>query len=203
MGFVAMEEYPMIMNDDPVESDEILAARAQNGDTQAFGTLVERYEQKLLRYGRKFISRPEDIEDIVQTAFMSSYQNIRSFDVRQRFSPWMYRIAHNAFVNALRKNTNSFITIDFDTFISHPVYDDPAQKEREVGEMRSMIDKGLEQLSAKYREVLILYYLEEMPYKDIATVLQVPVSTVGVRITRAKKELKTIYEKMQLSHEFD
>ena len=163
--------------------------------------LVERYEQKLLRYGNKFLSAREDMEDTVQEVFMSVYQNIRSFDTTQKFSSWIYRIAHNAFINQIRKNSrNPIVLPDFDTLISHAVYEDPLQKEREHKEMQKMLDAGLGELPQKYREILILYYLEEMQYKDIADILQVPTGTVGVRLKRAKDVLKKTYEKMNVHY---
>jgi len=173
-------------------SDEYIAALVQAGDKEAFGTLLDRYEAKLLRYGRKFLARQEDIEDIVQDAFVSAYQNIQSFDTAQKFSPWIYRIAHNAFINALRKNSRGPLIIDFDTLISHPVYDDPHERERDQKDMRASLDRGLEKLAPKYREVLALYYFEEMSYKDIAEVLGVPQGTVGIRLRRAKEALKQV-----------
>lgn len=179
-------------------SDEVLARKVQQGDTEAFGALVERYEAKLLRYGSKFLSDRDDITDLVQDAFVRAYQNIQSFDVSMRFSPWMYRIAHNEFVSALRRRSRSpVISIDFDALVSHPAYDDPAPREREQKEMRAFIEKGLEKIGAKYREVLVLYYLEELSYREIADVLQVPVSTVGIRLKRGKEALEAVYKESQ------
>lgn len=183
-------------------TDEALVALVQAGDANQFGVLVGRYEDKLMRYGRKFLSRHEDIQDIVQDVFMSAYQNIQNFDTAQRFSPWIYRIAHNAFVNRLKKNSyNPLILIDFDTMISHPAYEDPAPLEREQKEMRVMIDKGLDALQPKYREVIILHFLEEMSYKEISDILQIPSGTVGIRLKRAKDALKKIYEKTNTTYE--
>lgn len=182
-------------------TDEELARAVQAGNADMFGPLVERYQDKLLRYGRKFLSTPEDIEDIVQDVFVSTYQNIRSFDASQRFSPWIYRIAHNAFVNGLRKKSrNPLVYVDLDTFLAHPTYDDPGIREREQEEIKMMIEKSIDALDYKYREVLILYYLEEMPYKDIAEVLQVPQGTVGVRLKRAKEALRKEFEKLDTSY---
>ncbi|MCK9344896.1 MAG: RNA polymerase sigma factor [Candidatus Pacebacteria bacterium] len=184
------------------KTDEEIVLLVQRGDTEQFGELVERYEEKLLRYGRKFLSRREDIQDIVQDIFISTYQNIQNFDTLQRFSPWIYRIAHNAFVNRLKKNSyNPLILVDFDTLVSHPVYEDPAPLEREQKEMRVMIDRGLEELAPKYREILILHYLEDMSYKEISDILQIPGGTVGIRLKRAKEALKKVYETMNLHHE--
>src|SRR6185369_3065497 len=127
--------------------------------------LMERYEDKLLRYGRKFLRTPEDIEDIVQDVFLSAYQNLQSFDVSQKFSPWIYRIAHNAFVNALRKKSrNPLVYVDFDTFLAHPAYDDPAVREREQKDIQAMLERVINELDYKYREVLILYYQEDLSY---------------------------------------
>lgn len=183
------------------QSDEALAKRVQEGDKEIFGILMERYEPKLLRYGKKFLATHDDIVDIVQDVFISTYQNIQNFDVSQRFSPWIYRIAHNAFVNGLKKNSyNPLLLVDFDTLISHTAYEDPAPLEREQAEMKKMIDRGLGELQPKYREVLILHYMEDMPYKEIADILQIPSGTVGIRIKRAKESLRAIYKDMNMRY---
>jgi RNA polymerase sigma-70 factor (ECF subfamily) len=176
------------------DTDETIASRVQAGDADAYGELVARYEAKLLRYGRKFLARDEDRQDIVQDVFISAYQNIQSFDTTQRFSPWMYRIAHNAFVNEIRKNERRpLLPFDFDTVIPHAVYEDPAESEREQKDMRAYLERGLGNISSKYREVLVLHYFEDMAYKDIADILQVPQGTVGIRIKRAKEALRAQY----------
>ncbi|MDB5244474.1 MAG: polymerase sigma factor SigW [Parcubacteria group bacterium] len=176
-------------------TDEMLAICVQKGDAEAFGTLVERYEAKLLRYGRKFTSQTEDIKDLVQNVFMKAYENIKSFDTTARFSPWVYRIAHNVFVSHLRqKSRNPLLLVDFDTFIAHPVYDDPHEREIEQKEIKKLVTRGLDELSPKYREVLTLYYIEDLPYKEIAEILQVPIGTVGIRIKRARDTLRSKYK---------
>jgi RNA polymerase sigma-70 factor, ECF subfamily len=185
---------------DPI-TDEAYAIKVQKGDTEAFGVLVERYQEKLLRYGRKFLSAREDIEDIVQDVFVNAYRHMKSFDASQRFSPWIYRIAHNAFIDGLKEKTrNPFTLMDFDTLVALPTKDESVEKERDQKEMRSMIDSGLDKLSPKYREALILYYLEELTYKEISDVVQVPMGTVSARVKRAKEELKKIYDGMNIKH---
>ena len=177
----------------PELTDEQLALLVAKGDKELFGTLMARYEAKLFRYGKKFLSDQENIVDVVQDVFIKTYQNIKSFDTSLKFSSWIYRIAHNTFVNALRKKSRSplyFFDIEIDTFIPHPIYEDPLQKENEQKEMKKMLDHGLSKVTSKYREVLILYYIEELGYKEIADILRVPVGTVGVRLKRAKDELK-------------
>lgn len=186
---------------DDIQTDEEVCVAVQKGDHDRFGVLVERYEKKLLRYGRKFLANQEDREDIVQDVFINAYQNIQSFDASQRFSPWIYRIAHNAFVNGLkRKERSPFALVDFDTVLLHAVAEDQGVNETEMREMRNMIDRGLEKIAPKYREVLILYYLEDMQYKEIAEILQVPTGTVGIRMRRAKEALRKVYTELNIHH---
>ena len=172
-------------------SDEQIAAFVQKGNKDMFGALVDRYERKLLSYGKKFLTGHENIEDVVQEVFIKTYQNIKSFDTKQKFSPWIYRIAHNTFVNALRKNANSPLRFfDFDTFMAHPVYEDVIPAENEQIRLSAVVDQGLDKLSPEYREIIILYFIQNMSYKEIADILHIPIGTVSVRLLRAKKALK-------------
>jgi RNA polymerase sigma-70 factor (ECF subfamily) len=173
------------------KTDEEIAALVQKGEKDAFGILMERYEKKIFRYGKKFLSDHSDVLDISQDVFMNAYRNIQGFDLAQRFSPWIYRIAHNAFVNELKKKSHRPLRVfDFDTLVSHVVYDDPDTKEREQKELRQILDTGLDRVPAKYKEVLILYYEEELGYKEISEILQIPQGTVGIRLMRGKDILK-------------
>lgn len=174
------------------QSDEQIAARVQGGDSDAFGVLIERFEAKLRRYSSRFIARSDDIDDILQSVFLSAYQNIQSFDASLRFSPWIYRIAHNACVNALRTSGRTVSDYDFDTLIGAYVYEDPAERERDLRDTRLLLDTDLEKLDAKYREILILHYYEDMPYKDISDILQIPMGTVSIRMKRAREAVKKV-----------
>lgn len=179
------------------DSDEALATLVQKGNTETFGILVERYESKLSRYGKKFLSNGEDIKDLVQDIFLRSYEHINSFDPTLRFSPWLYRIAHNIFVNHLKKKHRApLVLVDFDTFLSHPLYEDPATREQEWKELELMFSKCLEKIPPKYREILILYYSEGLAYKDIADILQIPQGTVGIRVKRGREALQKFHKEM-------
>ena len=175
-------------------TDEEIARLVQKGDKEKFGLLINRYESKLSRYGRKFLSRKENIEDVVQDVFISTYQNIQDFNTSLKFSPWVYRIAHNAFVNGLKKQSLSPITsLDLDVLLSYQIYEDPDVKERESKELKKMIDSCLDTLKPKYKEVIVLHYIEGFSYKEISDILNIPTGTVGIRIKRAKEELKKSY----------
>jgi len=179
-------------------TDEKIVIAIQKGNTEVFGVLIERYEAKLKRYAHKFLNYQEEIEDLVQDVFIKSYTNIQSFDVTQRFSPWIYRIAHNTFVNELkRKKQGGFILFDVDTILPNLPSKETADDEALSGELREELDSLLTEIPAKYREVLVLYYFEELSYQEISEVLQIPVTTVGVRINRGRIKLKFCFENKQ------
>lgn len=176
-------------------SDEALAALVQGNNQEAFGVLMDRYQAKLLRYGRRFLAQDDHIVDVVQDVFIKAYENIQSFDATRKFSPWIYRIAHNAFVNEIRrKKREPLLYLDLDAILAHPSYEfDPAADE-ERAQMQTLMNKGLDALAPAYKEVIILYYIEELSYQEISDILQVPVGTVGVRLRRARQALKDYVE---------
>lgn len=180
------------MTEKPEElSDEALATLVQGNNHEAFGVLMDRYQGRLVRYGRRFLVQTDPIEDVVQGVFIKAYENIKSFDTTRRFSPWIYRIAHNAFLDTIRKRKGESVSyVDFDTFVAHPSHERDTEGEEEEREMKALVDTGLAALPPHYREALVLYYLESLSYQEIADVLHVPLGTVGVRLRRAREALK-------------
>lgn len=184
------------------QTDEDIARAVQGGDGEAFGELMRRYQAKLTRYGRKFIAEKENIDDVVQDVFVRSYQAINSFDPSLKFSSWIYRIAHNSFVNELRRIKRAPVFgFEFDTFIGHDVYEDPHETEQNYADAKAMVEKGLADLKSQHREVLVLHYLEELSYHEISDILHIPVSTVGVRLLRAREALKKTYQNNPFPYE--
>jgi len=183
-------------------TDEQVAAQVQAGQAEFFGILVERYEAKLRRYARKFLFGQEDVDDLLQEVFLKAYINIQSFDTGRQFSPWLYRIAHNEFVNTLRERVRKPLDfLDLEVVLpqlrAKEKADDLAQRE----DIKQMLDRALSQISGKYREALLLYYYEDLNYQSIAEVLHLPISTVGVRLTRGRAELKKIIK--QIDQDYD
>ncbi len=179
----------------PERTDEEIAVEVQKGDSESFRVLMVRYEPKMARYARRFLFSSDDAKDLLQEIFIKAYVNIRSFDTTRRFSPWIYRIAHNEFVNALKKKTkerNIISLMYVDILFPHPIARESADEASNRRETKEVLEGSLEKLSPKYREPLVLYYLEDMDYKEIAEVLRIPVSTVGVRLQRGKTLLRNL-----------
>lgn len=184
-------------------TDEEIAGLVQSGKVEDFGILIKRYEDKIGRYARKFISDTEDINDVLQDVFIKTYVNIRSFDKNRKFSSWLYRIAHNEFINALRKkNKKTLPLFDFDVFFPHHNNNNKdISEEIDKRYIQRILEKSLDKLELKYKEPIVLYYLEQLSYKEIADIMRIPVSTVGIRIKRAKNIMQLICKKEGIIYE--
>ncbi len=178
------------------KTDEELVRLILKNETEAFNILANRYEKKLLRYGRKFLYNYENIEDAVQNVFIKVYVNIKSFDFSKRFSSWIYRIAHNEFINIIkREKKEPLILFEADVIFSFAGKDD-FLKDIKRKEEKKEIEKHLSKLKVKYREPIVLYYFEEKNYQEISDILEIPISTVGIRLKRGRNEIKKLlYEK--------
>lgn len=173
--------------------DEEIIVEIKKGKKEYFEILIIRYKDKLARYAKKFLLDKFDTDDLIQDVFIKSYINLESFDDSRKFSPWIYRIAHNEFVNKVKKKfSEKLLPIDFDTFFPHPEAKERSDKSTEDFLNENILNSYLQKLDAKYREILVLYFYEDMDYKEISEILAIPVSTVGVRIIRAKEKLKLL-----------
>ena len=172
------------------QKDEEIARIVCSGDKELFGVLIDRYETKLTRYVMRFTQNTEDVADIIQVVFIKAYTNLQSFDTSRSFNSWIYRIAHNESVTYLKKRGGEKVSfIDFDTFLPHPFAKETADDVALTREDKEVLDSSLADLSLKYREVLVLYYYDELSYQELADVLHIPIATVGVRIKRGKEAL--------------
>lgn len=181
------------------ETDIAIVQRVQGGDGDAFGLLMGRYEAKLSRYLGRFLQNEDAITDVLQDALIKAYVNIQSFDSTYSFSSWIYRIAHNEAVNAIKKKKSTpFSWFDPEALVPYFVQQNDTEKMIDNEVLKTQIDLVLSELPSMYREILILSFYEELSYKEIALVLKIPISSVGVRINRAKKKA---YELVQAHHQ--
>lgn len=166
-------------------------------DKNKFAVLVERYEHKLLRYIKRLTGyHNHHSEDIVQEVFIKIYKNLNNIDTSLSFSSWAYRIAHNESINHIRskkrKQTDALETSDPEQFDliqileSNDNVSDTVSKREQAEKVRTIIYS----LPKKYRDVLILYYLEDQDYQEISDILKKPIGTIGTLLSRAKEKFK-------------
>lgn len=176
----------------PNKTDEEIVAQITRGDSDAYGLLMERYEAKLLHYVTYLIHDPTSARDVVQETFIKAYRNLQGFNPKYKFSSWVYRIAHNEAMNVIQKyKRQSDVDIDELPVVT---YEPSFAEHIDASILRGHVHECINELEQKYRDVVQLVYFEQMKYEEVADVLHIPPSTVGVWLSRAKAKLRSICE---------
>jgi len=175
-------------------SDEKVIEIVRDKNNDAYGEIIKRYQEKLLRYAVYLIKDEEKAADIVQNTFIKVYVNLNGFNVNKNFSSWIYRITHNEAMNIMKKYKKEVaMDEDFDGDSGVDI-----EKEYDKKELKQMTRECLDKTALKYREPLSLFYLEEKSYREISDILRVPIGTVGTRINRGKLLMKKLCQKRKV-----
>jgi RNA polymerase sigma-70 factor (ECF subfamily) len=179
--------------------DATIIHQVRDGEVEQYGELMQRYEDKLLRYVTYLLRDSAAASDVVQDTFIKAYRNLQGFNDNYAFSSWIYRIAHNEAMNAIKKNSRLTPLEDE----SHPQLSYHPRTDLKLDSLRLTKDvqQCLGQLEPKYREIIQLVYFEDMKYAEVGDILHIPTSTVGVRLSRAKAKLRIICEQKGVRHE--
>jgi len=187
------------------KEEESLLARTRAGDTAAFAGLVMPHRDGILRLMRRILRNREDAEDAVQTAFLDALRHLDSFQGRSRFSSWLSRIALNAAFMRLRtgrrKNEASLDEMVVgETAARFEVIEGRPNPEQECSlkEVHLLLAKAIDRLGPLYVEVLHMLHVQELPVKEAARILGVPVGTVKARLHRARSKLSQHLQSMLL-----
>ncbi len=170
----------------PPEDEKKLLTEAKNGDTEAFGKLVERYQRRVYTVIYRFVRNHTEADDLAQEAFIRAFKAIGRFDLRYPFSPWMYRIAINLTLNHLKKRKLPMVDTDLER---KPSGNNPVSVLEQI-ETRRKVHAAIARLPLKLRQILVLRVYENWPYAQIAEVLVIPIGTVMSRLARARQAVK-------------
>ena len=165
-------------------------------DQGYFLHLIRRYERPLTRYIRRISnSSHEDAEDILQEVFIKIYKNLNDFDTNLKFSSWIYRITHNQVISNYRKDKvrphGSSVELD-DELANKLASNLDIEREVNIKLLREDINKVINRLEIKYREALVLRYLEEKDYNEISDILKKPIGTVASLVNRGKQKFRDV-----------
>lgn len=174
-------------------SDEALVALVYD-DQEVYAQLVSRYQDRLLRYIGYLLSDDELAQDVAQNTFLKAFQNLRGFDVNRSFKSWIYRIAHNEAINASKQQYRQRFVDKAEELLAYLPAKDDVEAEYDEKVDSAHLNQLLHLLPVKYREVIVLSIVDELPYKEISTVLRIPMGTVATRINRAKRKLIDLYQ---------
>jgi RNA polymerase sigma-70 factor (ECF subfamily) len=174
-------------------SDEKLVVYVREKDKEAYSEVVRRYGDKLWRYVQYMIRDGDLAVEIVQRAMVKGYENLNSFDVRRKFSSWIYRIAHNETISEMRgRKKILYWPLDADLWGVFESREQSPEDKLDDKLMKEWLDSCMADLSEKYRAVLVLYYLEEKTYEEISEILRISMGTVGTRLSRGKALVKKL-----------
>lgn len=184
-------------------TDEEIVKQVLAGDTNAFALLVDKYQNQIYHYLLQMVRNHEDAVDCTQDTFVAAYQALHRFRQEASFKNWLYRIAANTARELLRKHQIrrskfwSNLVPDYQSQQTHPSPEEQAIRD----ERQQVVTQALEQLTPKYREVIVLYHINGLSYDQISEVLKLPKRTVETRLYRARRKLKEALSKGGLNNE--
>lgn len=174
---------------DHLDDASLVEQVLENGNLKAFEVLVKRYQKQVYSLAYRLTNNRDDAEEMAQEVFLRIYQVLERYDPERQFFSWMYKIALNTCYTFLRKSNNAEETslenvIEFSTLV--PAETDGIEAYLEKKEESELVQKALSELPEKYRVPLVLHYLRDLSYREIAKYMEVPVTTVETRIYRGK-----------------
>ncbi|KIO58356.1 hypothetical protein B4064_3765 [Caldibacillus thermoamylovorans] len=180
--------------------DEFVKSRikqVRKGDQNAFGEIVELYKDKVFQLCFRMLGNSHEAEDISQEAFIRAYINIERYNIDRKFSTWLYRIATNLCIDRIRKKKPDYYldaevagTEGLTLYSQIPASQLAPDEEVSKIELQEIIQNEILKLPEKYRAVIVLRYIEELPLLEISKILDLPIGTVKTRIHRGREALR-------------
>jgi RNA polymerase sigma-70 factor (ECF subfamily) len=174
--------------------DEILA-QLREGNARAFAALVDRHKDRGLTYALRIVGKREEAEEILQDAFMRAYRSLEQFRGESRFGTWFTRILHNLCMTHVTRRREPDLSLNEEAPGGEQAANLPAEEPdpleiMEDAERTRFVNGGIARLPLTYRQVLTLFYVQELAYEEIVQVTGLPLGTVKTHLYRARAMLK-------------
>jgi RNA polymerase sigma-70 factor (ECF subfamily) len=172
-------------------SDADCVRAVLDGDAEAFGTLVERYQHEYMRFATRMLGAREDADEVLQAAFVRAYRALAQCRSPERFGAWLYRIV----VNECRSRASRHGRRERWFVRDQAVLEQAAAPgSNDGGAVREEIQRALGQLPAEQREAFVLKHVEELSYEEMAEITGVGISALKMRVKRACDRLRDLLE---------
>jgi RNA polymerase sigma-70 factor (ECF subfamily) len=177
-------------------SDELLVSQVLQGDRGAFAAIMRRYNQRLYRIARSYILDDDEVEDVIQEAYIKAYNNLRLFANRSKLSTWLIRIVINeALMRVRHRKRVASVGIDEGGTENSGHHMETAERETPIGklmnsELRQILERAVDDLPEKYSTVFLMREVEGMSVADTSECLRITETNVKVRLSRAKEMLR-------------
>jgi RNA polymerase sigma-70 factor (ECF subfamily) len=177
-----LDESPAAARED--EQDRALVRRCLDGERDAAGDLVDRYQRRLFNIALRMLGNVQDAEDVTQTVFGNAFVSLKSFDPKFRFFSWIYRMAVNESLNTIKRRKR-MVTLE-----DHLAIPAPGRATDTAVEAEDRVGKALMDLTPDDRAVMVLRHFVSFSYEEMADVLEVSVKTVKSRLFTARERLR-------------
>lgn len=168
------------------------------GREDCFEELVRRYQRPITAYVYRMTNDYDAALDVTQEIFIKVYNSLARYKTEFKFSTWLYKIAHNAAIDYLRRNSHGDVSLeietgDDETFERPLESSNPSpEQERERSEWRSEIQMVVQKLPSAYRELILLRHSQDLSYDEIAEITNLPLGTVKNRLFRAREMMRNL-----------
>ena len=168
-----------------------------NGKTEQYEYFLDRYGQQVCVLVDRIVSCQEDAEELTQDVFLKAFQQLSSFKAESSFSTWIYRIATNLAISAVRKKRNDVLRLDDSVCANLSDTQVEEALEDESEEQMERLQQAMNQLEADERALITLYYLEEKPLAEVAFILGMTEGNAKVKLHRIRKKLYVLIKNQE------
>ena len=179
-----------------LDEDQVLIKKTLRGDRRAFEELMRKYERKIFSFVVRMVRNEDTAVDLTQDFFFKIFTVLDKYNYEYKFSTWAYRICYNLVIDYIRKNQAQVDSLDDEGVTSRDLLESE-NINREDGfrslareETRDYVWRVVDQIPLKFRELILLRYIQDLKYEEIAEITALPVGTVKNRIFKAKEILK-------------
>ena len=179
-------------------TDVELIAKAISGREDGFEELVRRYQRPITNYVFRMLNNYDSSLDVTQEVFIKVYNSLSRYSSEYKFSTWLYRIAHNAAIDHIRRRSPNAQSLEVESKdgayqlqIESP--NPTPEQERERSEWRTEIESVVKCLPSVYRELIVLRHAQDLSYDEIAEITNLPLGTVKNRLFRAREMMREIF----------
>src|SRR3989339_520396 len=188
-----------------MDNEQLILEQARSGSLEAFEQLILAHHDRVYDTLLKLTGNKTDANDLYQETFISAFTAIKKFKGNSAFSTWLYRIAHNTFIDHCKKPHKKHEMLESDgektaedgysALNSAPARDDAPEKSAEISVFEEKVRKAVLLLSFDYQEPVVLCDIEGFTYEEISEIMGIPIGTVRSRINRGREMLRDIVSK--------
>ncbi len=180
------------------KDDFELVRASRDGDQEAFGELVRKYQGKIYSLAYGMVGNHADADDLAQEIFLKTYRNIKKFRFKSSFYTWLYRIATNTIISRRKKLRGDshlelkpqVLDIEGSPYLATRLGGEKGDRAMSSKEMKKDIYRAIDMLSDKHKEVVVMHDIEGIPHSEIAQILSISQGTVRSRLHYARERLQ-------------